>query len=675
MPYSTTIALVVTAVVLWLLVSLKLRTEYLAMVTTLLGTASGMVQLANTVYQRRSSAESSAQDADAIVKQATEQLCGSVKGSVEDLRRHLQLKTELLDVTWVTVRSAHEDVPRSGTLTDLIVEFSRLPVERRRLLILGPSASGKTVYAASLVLGLIEKRRGSGMIPVLLRYALRSPERDIVDWIADQVEKDYAGTLVREALFDAGPSPVVPVLDGVDEVGPLLPGALAELNESHRESAPLVLVCRSDLYREAVERGGAEVANAWVVELRPLSAKAVADYFGPDPRWRDVVADVSETPPSPLSLVLRNPFNAWLAKRLYCRDGGPSPNELVGVRDGAALQRRLLADFVPAVLNPAKRLPQERFMLFTVSASTRWLRFLARFLHQRDEDDLAWWELRRTIRPFSVELVTGVLAGLGYGALTLLLRERAAGVGIGALLGVFFGFAFCLAYMSTWHRGSIEQRSGGGGFRDNPSPRESLRRLAEGMATVGTAWLVAFALVALAGELSWLVIGSLVETVVVVCVGTVVALLCGAVVGGIAAALLRVMTMYATLAPVRATTSRDALARDRRATVVCFSMFAVIVGLVTASASALVSSDLALVALAGVGGGLTGGVTGVMMFFAWPAYQVRHAWLALWRRLPWRYMTFLQVARQAGVLRESGAHYQFRHQILRDFLAEKELVR
>lgn len=31
----------------------------------------------------------------------------------------------------------------------------------------------------------------------------------------------------------------------------------------------------------------------------------------------------------------------------------------------------VLTDFVPAVLNPVKRPRQERFMLFTVSASTR----------------------------------------------------------------------------------------------------------------------------------------------------------------------------------------------------------------------------------------------------------------------------------------------------------------
>ena len=155
----------------------------------------------------------------------------------------------------------------------------------------------------------------------------------------------------------------------------------------------------------------------------------------------------------------------------------------------------------------------------------------------------------------------------------------------------------------------------------------------------------------------------------VVCAGVVVACLSGAVVGGIAAGLLRVMTSYAKLATVRATTPHEALVRDRRATAVCYVMFLVIIGFVTVSSLVLVSSDRWLIALAAVGGGLVGGITAVMMFFAWPAYQARHAWLALCGRLPWRYMTFLRVANEAGVLRQSGAHHQFRHQILRDFLA------
>jgi hypothetical protein len=57
-----------------------------------------------------------------------------------------------------------------------------------------------------------------------------------------------------------------------------------------------------------------------------------------------------------------------------------------------------------------------------------------------------------------------------------------------------------------------------------------------------------------------------------------------------------------------------------------------------------------------------------MMFFAWLPCQVRHAWLAVLRLTPGRLMKFLQVARDAGVMRQSGAYHQFRHKIVLDHL-------
>jgi hypothetical protein len=38
------------------------------------------------------------------------------------------------------------------------------------------------------------------------------------------------------------------------------------------------------------------------------------------------------------------------------------------------------------------------------------------------------------------------------------------------------------------------------------------------------------------------------------------------------------------------------------------------------------------------------------------------------RLTPWRLMKFLQVARDAGVMRQSGAYHQFRHKIVLDHL-------
>ncbi|MFC0542972.1 NACHT domain-containing protein [Kutzneria chonburiensis] len=651
-----TVVLAVTAVVLWSLVLFGPRTEYLALMSTLIGTVTAMVTLFNTLKQNKAQSAPAPGVAE-IVKQAGDQLCGSVRAEIEQQQNRLQVKRDLLDVRWRTVHG--EDVPAEGDLATLVDALRGMP--RRRLLILGAPASGKTVYAARLALEFINDRAGLGSIPVLLRFALWEPGIDLSQWIADQVEKDYAGALPLLA-GDA----LVPILDGVDEVGPLvLPAALRELDRSLGDRSPLVVVCRTDLYHAAVEAGGPEFDNAWVIELRRLDRDAVVRYLaGTDrDRWPEVVAELEGGAPSETARVLRNPFNAWLMKRLY-----PKGNAQLG--DG--LQERLLSDFVPSVLGPAMDARPERLIRFTLPGAVRWLRFLARHLVRDGREDFAWWELGRAIPFLLTEAVVGVLAGALYGVLLLLAGSNALGVGVGAAFGVLFGLTFCSAYMLVWKRGSQELRSGGGGFRDNADLRTQVRRLAEGMVTVAIAWAVALGVVALWGSLSTLFAGARPAVLGVIGLGAVVSLIFGAAVGAIAALLLRMMTSYVVLATVRATTPRDALNRDRLSSIVCYLMFAVLVGAVTASSFAVLSTDPLFIVLTAVGGGITGGVTGAMMFFAWPPYQVRHAWLAVLRLTPWRLIRFLQVARDAGVLRQSGAHYQFRHKIVLDHLGTRQ---
>jgi hypothetical protein len=52
---------------------------------------------------------------------------------------------------------------------------------------------------------------------------------------------------------------------------------------------------------------------------------------------------------------------------------------------------------------------------------------------------------------------------------------------------------------------------------------------------------------------------------------------------------------------------------------------------------------------------------------AWPQYQLAHLWLAATGRIPWRLITFLERARDAGLLRQAGSVYQFRHLRLAEY--------
>ncbi|MFF0152240.1 NACHT domain-containing protein [Micromonospora sp. NPDC005203] len=54
----------------------------------------------------------------------------------------------------------------------------------------------------------------------------------------------------------------------------------------------------------------------------------------------------------------------------------------------------------------------------------------------------------------------------------------------------------------------------------------------------------------------------------------------------------------------------------------------------------------------------------------WLPYTLARLWLMLRRRLPWRLTRFLKQAHAAGVLRQAGPAYQFRHDLLRGYLAD-----
>jgi hypothetical protein len=67
------------------------------------------------------------------------------------------------------------------------------------------------------------------------------------------------------------------------------------------------------------------------------------------------------------------------------------------------------------------------------------------------------------------------------------------------------------------------------------------------------------------------------------------------------------------------------------------------------------------------------GCAAIVVFFGsgslWFTYSVARLWLAANGRLPWRLARFLREAREAGVLRQAGPAYQFRHDLISAHLA------
>jgi hypothetical protein len=69
--------------------------------------------------------------------------------------------------------------------------------------------------------------------------------------------------------------------------------------------------------------------------------------------------------------------------------------------------------------------------------------------------------------------------------------------------------------------------------------------------------------------------------------------------------------------------------------------------------------------------GLTSGIVASSDQSLWPWWVISRVWLAMRGQLPWRLMTFLADAHERGVLRQSGAFYQFRHIELQHRLASR----
>lgn len=67
--------------------------------------------------------------------------------------------------------------------------------------------------------------------------------------------------------------------------------------------------------------------------------------------------------------------------------------------------------------------------------------------------------------------------------------------------------------------------------------------------------------------------------------------------------------------------------------------------------------------------GIAGLTVGILVQSAWTRWLIARTWLFASRQAPWRLLRFLEDAHKRGVLRQSGAAYQFRHLELQHRLA------
>ena len=339
----------------------------------------------------------------------------------------------LSDHTANICRVPDDSIELDGTLNEVVEAFTAIP--SRRLVVIGQPGAGKTVFALRLTLDLLARRPPGEPVPVVMGLHTWNPvEQSLQDWMAWRLVADYpvlrtadrsgrtiASELVRKRL-------IVPVLDGLDEVGhPLRGEAIRALNMSLDRGAPIIVTCREADYRQLVTDADV-LTSAAVIELLPVELDELAGYLprttrrilsqtapGFATKWDHILERLQNDRDDPacrtLLEVLRTPLMTSLARSVYS-DTTADPAFLLdgGLAGCGEVEAHLLDDFIPAAFATRQRHG------WPAADAERWLGFLAVHLDRSGTRDLEWWRLETAIPAPARWLAPGVAAWLSIGA-------------------------------------------------------------------------------------------------------------------------------------------------------------------------------------------------------------------------------------------------------------------
>ncbi|MFD7663783.1 NACHT domain-containing protein [Streptomyces sp. NPDC059788] len=563
-----------------------------------------------------------------------------------------------------------------------------LGLRSRRLVLLGDPGAGKTVLAILLTLGLLEHRRDhGGPVPVLLSLSSWDPRTEhLHTWVVRRLVEDYPA-LANTDVFGADAArglvtdgSVLPVLDGLDEMPALLHGAALEALDRIAPAHPMVVTCRSIEYETAVETGGTVLTTAAVVELEPVGAHDVIAFLDAGgvtigERWTPVLAHLRQQPHGPLAGALSSPLMTSLLRTVY-RDPSADPGELLDPErfpDRAAVEGHLLDAFLPAAYQhlpaPPSAAPESDRTAtgrphYPPEHAHHWLAFLAAHLQRNRTRDLVLWHLHHGLPQGGhkavgvvLEVATGCVAGLGVAA--------GAGWDVGMTAGLAGGFGAGLMAAPPAHPGCVNLEIRG-------RLRPIVRKFAVGQALGLVTGFGALIAAALAASLGFGLVGGVAGMAKVsFAVGLGAGLAFGAM-----------MCLNTPADAIRSPTPWSVMRDDRtvsaiRAVVETLGS-GVLAGVLLGRGEFGLTVGIEAAALFGLGSGLAVGLAGRftsrfqtgLAASAWAWYAASRCWLALRGRIPWRLTRFLADAHRRGVLRQTGAVYQFRHARLQDRLAE-----
>lgn len=316
---------------------------------------------------------------------------------------------------------------------------------QRQLLILGEPGSGKTTELLCLVDALVKDAQhdANTPIPVIFELSTWQPNLTIVEWLVERLNSDFGlKTTVCWEWLRKGTNKILPLLDGLDELGELLSDdameAINELQNNDRQyqQPALVVCCRIqdyDLCKEKLEVEGA-------IRLLKLPDEEIERYL--NERKALHLMSWLHSDPMGFGILMRTPMILNILPQTYpYRDYGqpgqlPTINAVVDLETyRSKCQAQIFDDFLDKTLPKVeKKYPKARQYLVFIATQME-QRGQREFLIERlqpswllteqERKQYRWsygrifgrimWLITWLVTGFTVGLVIRVVIELSYG--------------------------------------------------------------------------------------------------------------------------------------------------------------------------------------------------------------------------------------------------------------------